>query len=231
MGEQDAGKQAAAAAVVALIRDGMTLGLGTGSTMDIVLDLLGARIAAEGLRVSGIPTSERTAERARRLGIALLGFADAAELDLAIDGADEVLPGSLAMIKGLGGALLREKIVAVASRRFVGVVDPSKVVGRLGERSPVPVEVVAFGHESTARHLARLGGAPALRLAGAAPLRTDSGNLIYDCPGFAPITEPEALAMRLTAIPGVVEHGLFLGIADQVLVGAPDGSITVLSRG
>jgi ribose 5-phosphate isomerase A len=224
------GKQAAAEVAVSLIEDGMRLGLGTGSTMVFVLDAIARRVAADGLRVVGVPTSERTREQAKRLGIGLTDLSQVDALDLAIDGADEVATGTLDLVKGLGGALLREKIVASACRRFVGVVDPSKVVAVLGARAPLPVEVVTFGHQSTARHLAALGGKPVLRVVEGGMFRTDSGNVIYDCAGFAPIVAPEELAPRLTAVPGVVEHGLFLGIATQVLVGDPARGLVVLER-
>ncbi len=225
---QDAAKQAAAEAAVAQVRDGMTLGLGTGSTMDFALVALGRRIREEGLKVSGIPTSIRTEERARALGIPLTDFSQVDRLDLAIDGADEVHETTLALIKGLGGALLREKIVAAAAARFVVIVDRGKVVQSLGSRAPVPVEVVRFGHESTARRLAELGGAPRLRQGSNGPLVTDGGNLIYDCGGFAPITDPAALARRLSETVGVAGHGLFIGMADQAIVADADGGITRL---
>ena len=135
---------------------------------------------------------------------------------------------TLAMIKGLGGALLREKIVAAAAARFVGIVDPSKIVEQLGTRAPLPVEVAQFGHHRTARQLAALGGAPTLRLRDGAPVTTDGGNVIYDCGGFAPIVDPHALAASLDAIAGVMGHGLFLGMAQEVMVGDPArGTITL----
>lgn len=232
--DQDAGKRAAAEAAVALVEDGMALGLGTGSTMRFAVDALGRRVREEGLRVVGIPTSIRTEEQARGLGIPIAGFDTLFALDLAIDGADEVERGTLRLIKGLGGALLREKIVAEAARRFVVVADPSKVVDRLGARSPLPMEVVRFGHEATARRIAALGGAPVLRQAATdadAPFLTDGGNLIYDCAGFAPILDPHTLQRRLRAIAGVVETGLFLDRAEVALIGHPDGRCETLRTG
>ena len=159
MTDQDALKQAAAEAAVAQVRDGMKLGLGTGSTIAFALDALARRIRDESLRIAGIPTSRRTEARARELGIPLTSFAETEELDLAIDGADEVVEGSLALIKGLGGALLRERIVAAAAKRFIVIVDRSKVSDSFGSRAPIPVEVVPFGHEATARRLGRSAAA------------------------------------------------------------------------
>jgi len=228
---QEQGKRAAGEAAAALVQDGMRLGLGTGSTVRWVLEALGRRIKEEGLRVTGIPTSEQTAERSRALGIPLTDFAATEALDLCIDGADEVERGTLRLIKGLGGALLREKIVAEASSRFIAVVDGSKIVGTLGEKAPLPVEVTAFGWEATARRLAALGGAPVLRQRDGAPVRTDGGNLVLDCGGFAPIRDPEGLQARIKTIAGVVETGLFLGGAEQAIVGQADGSSTILKPG
>lgn len=228
---QEQGKRAAGEAAAALVQDGMRLGLGTGSTVRWVLEALGRRIKEEGLRVTGIPTSEQTAERARALGIPLTDFAATEALDLCIDGADEVERGMLRLIKGLGGALLREKIVAEASARFIAVVDGSKIVGTLGEKAPLPVEVTAFGWQATARRLSALGGAPVLRQRDGAPIRTDGGNLVLDCAGFAPIRDPEGLQARIKTIAGVVETGLFLGGAEQAIVGQADGSSTILKPG
>jgi ribose 5-phosphate isomerase A len=213
---QDALKQHAAEAAVAEVEDGMVLGLGSGSTTEMALHVLATRVAA-GLRVSGVPTSERTAALARRLGVPLTDFAAHAQLDLAIDGADEVEPSSLALIKGRGGALLREKIVAAASRRLLIVVDDSKLVPRLG-RGAMPVEVVAFGWQATLARLEEAGLRPVLRRTpDGAPFRTDGGNHIADCrPG--PIDDAAALDRRLRDIVGVVETGLFLGLAERVVV-------------
>src|SRR5215468_1842892 len=174
-------KRAAAMRAIEDVRDGMVLGLGTGSTAAFVVEALGARVA-DGLKIVGIPTSERTAAQARRLGIPIATFAEHQRLDLTIDGADEVELGSLDLIKGLGGALLREKIVAAASNRLIIVVDQEKLVERLGEHTPVPVEVTQFGWQVTAVALAKLGCAPERRYAtGEQPYLTDGGNYILDC--------------------------------------------------
>jgi len=219
--DQDGQKHEAAAAALAEVADGMILGLGTGSTAAIFVDLLGARVR-DRLRVTGVPTSERTAEQARRLGIPLAGLDDCPALDLVVDGADEVDTGSLALVKGLGGALLREKLVALAGRRMVVIVDEGKLVTGLG-RGPVPVEIVAFGAATTLARLREAGAVPQLRLGpGGAPYRTDGGNLIADC-RFALIPDPAALHARLKVLTGVVETGLFPGLASRVIVGAADG--------
>lgn len=216
---QDMLKRAAAVAGVAEVRSGMTLGLGTGSTVAFALDELARRIREEDLRVVGIPTSSRTEVRARQLGIPLTGFADTKRLDLAIDGADELLPGPLTLIKGLGGALLRERIVAVAARRFIVIVDSSKLAERFASRAPVPVEVVSFGHELTAHRLFALGLCPRLRVGrDGIPVTTDGGNLLYDCHGVAAGTEPAALADRLRRTVGVIDCGIFVGLATEVIV-------------
>jgi ribose 5-phosphate isomerase A len=180
------------------------------------------------LRIVGIPTSQATEALARKAGIPLGGFAEIEELDLAIDGADEIERGTLNLIKGGGGALLREKIVAQAARRFVVVADASKLVDRLGAFA-LPVECTRFGIEQTGRRLADLGGAPVLRLGqGGEPAVTDGGNLIQDCAGFAPILDPWALEGRIAAVAGVVETGLFLDMAECAFVGASDGSVETL---
>jgi ribose 5-phosphate isomerase A len=216
MTDRDALKRRAAEAAVAEVEDGMVLGLGSGSTAELALRALAARVAA-GLRVSGVPTSERTAALARWLGVPLTDFAAHARLDLVIDGADEVEPSSLALIKGRGGALLREKIVAAASRRMLVVVDESKLVPSLG-RGAVPVEIVAFGWQATLARLEEAGMRPALRRTpDGAPFLTDGANHIADCnPG--PIEDAAALDRRLRAVVGVVETGLFLGMAGRVIV-------------
>src|SRR5205807_8287019 len=171
-------KRAAAMRAIEEVEDGMVLGLGTGSTASFVVEGLARRVAA-GLRVVGIPTSERTAVQARRLGIPIATFAEYQSLDLTIDGADEVELGTLDLIKGLGGALLREKIVAAASRLLVIVVDQEKLVERLGEHTPVPVEVTQFGWQATAVALAKLGCIPERRYtSGEQPFVTDGGNHI-----------------------------------------------------
>jgi ribose 5-phosphate isomerase A len=220
-------KRQAAEAAVAYVEDGMVLGLGSGSTAELALHALAARVVA-GLQVSGVPTSERTAALARQLGVPLTDFAAHSKLDLAIDGADEVEPTSLALIKGRGGALLREKIVASASRRFLVVVDETKLVPKLG-RGAVPIEVVAFGSQTVLARLEKAGVRPTVRRsAGGSPFVTDGGNYIVDC-ATGPVNDEAALDQRLRSVVGVVETGLFLGLTDQVIVATPAG-IRLLDR-
>jgi ribose 5-phosphate isomerase A len=215
-------KRAAALRAIEEVEDGMVVGLGTGSTAAFVVEGLGRRVAG-GLRVVGIPTSERTAAQARRLGIPIATFAEYQRLDLTIDGADEVQLGSLDLIKGLGGALLREKIVAAASERLVIVVDQEKLVERLGEHTPVPVEVTQFGWQATAVALARFGCAPERRYAaGEQPFVTDGGNFILDC-RFGPIGDPDKLERDIAMIVGAVESGLFVGRSSKVVVASATG--------
>jgi len=208
-------KHMAAESAVTRVASGMTVGLGTGSTAEFALLALSRRIR-EGLRITGIPTSERTAARARELGIPLAELDGKIPIDLTIDGADEVERGRLNLIKGRGGALLREKIVAQAGARFLVVVDHTKLVDRLGAGS-VPIEVVPFGWQVTARRILDLGGKAERR-----EFVTDNGNFILDC-AFEPIQAPESLAEALDHIAGVVEHGLFIGLATEVHVGSPSG--------
>ncbi len=214
MGADDL-KRAAAESSLKYVKDGMVLGLGTGSTARYVLEGLSRRIADEGLLISGVPTSLATAEAAKILGIPLTSLEEHPSLDLAIDGADEVDP-RLDLIKGLGGALFREKIVAAAAKRFIVVVDDSKLVQRLGTKTPVPVEVHPFGWRSTQKRIADLGARVVLRSRGREAFRTDNGNHILDA-HFGPIRSPARLAAELDAVPGVVGHGLFLRMADLVL--------------
>jgi ribose 5-phosphate isomerase A len=219
--DRDALKRAAAEAAVELVQDGMVVGLGTGSTAAFAVEAL-ARRHRQGLRFVGIPTSEKTAAQAREAGIPLTSFAEHRQIDLTIDGADEVEHVTLNLIKGLGGALLREKIVAAASRRLAIVVDAAKRVDRLGTQAPVPVEVVPFGLEVTRAALEALGASVQLRQSPAGqPFVTDSGNGILDC-RFGPIADPARLEERIGRIVGVVESGLFIGRADHVFVA--DGS-------
>ncbi|PWC45769.1 ribose-5-phosphate isomerase RpiA [Azospirillum sp. TSO22-1] len=214
-------KRRAARAAVEAVEDGMVLGLGTGSTATFALKALAERVA-RGLRVQGIPTSERTAALARRLGIPLTSFAAHRWIDLTIDGADEVERGTLSLIKGRGGALLREKIVACASRRLIVIVDASKLVDRLGQRSALPVEIVPFGAEVTMERLGDAGGAPVLRMSDGVPFLSDGGHHLVDC-DFGEIPDPSELDKRLHAIVGVIETGLFIGKASSVIVGTPGG--------
>ena len=215
--DRDALKRAAADAAVELVQDGMIVGLGTGSTAAFAVEALAVR-HRQGLRFLGIPTSERTAAQAKAAGIPLTSFAEHRQIDITIDGADEVERGTLNLIKGLGGALLREKIVAAASRRLAIVVDGAKLVDRLGTRAPVPVEVVSFGLEATQAALEVLGASPRLRLSPSGdPFTTDGGNRILDC-SFAPIAEPARLEERIGRVVGVVESGLFISRADPVFL-------------
>jgi ribose 5-phosphate isomerase A len=222
---REALKRQAAERAVEMVRDGMVVGLGTGSTARYAVEALAARVQG-GLDILGIPTSEATAGLARRLGLRLTGFAEHPRIDLAIDGADEVERGSLALIKGHGGALLREKIVAAASDRVVIIVDDSKLVVQLG-RGAVPVEVVGFGWEATQRRLETLGAAATLRRApDGAAIVTDGGNVLFDC-AFGPIADPADCARRIKAIAGVIESGLFVGFADRVIVAGAAGIVTL----
>jgi ribose 5-phosphate isomerase A len=226
---RDVQKREAAEAAVALVQEGMVVGLGTGSTAAFAIDALAQRVH-QGLRILGIPTSARSAAQARDAGIPLTSLAEHRRIALTIDGADEIALGSLDLIKGLGGALLREKIVASASDRLVIVADGPKLVERLGATGPVPVEVVRFGWETTADRLAALGGNPVLRRGSSGqPFRTDGGNLILDC-NFGLIADAAALEQALSGVVGVVENGLFIGIADMALVADDDG-VRKLVRG
>ncbi len=226
MAKADELKESAARAALDLITDGMRLGLGTGSTASLFVAALGERVAS-GLKVLCVPTSEATRKQAAGLGIPLTTLDETPRLDLTVDGADEIDP-QLRMIKGGGGALVREKIVATASDRMVVVADDSKLVPVLG-RFPLPVEIVRFGLMATIGLVKAIAaetgchGEITIR-AGAdkAPFVTDQGNLILDC-AFGSIPEPEVLAFSLKRVPGVVEHGLFLGLADLAIVSGKDG--------
>jgi ribose 5-phosphate isomerase A len=227
--EQNECKKAAAEAAADLVEQGMVLGLGTGSTAAYFLSALGRKVTENGLRITGLPTSEHTATQARSLGIPLTSFAEHVQLDLTVDGADEVELGTLSLIKGRGGALLREKIVAAASKRLVIIADESKLVQRLGSLVAVPVEIVQFGWQATAQRLAKIGGNPSLRLgADEKPFLTDGGNYIMDC-AFGPIANSKEVAHHLDHIIGAIEHGLFLGFAKEVIVGGRDG-VRVLKK-
>jgi ribose 5-phosphate isomerase A len=201
----------------------MRIGLGTGSTVNHFLDALGAALARGDLRdIQGVPTSDATAARARELAIPLLELHEAAPLDLAVDGADEVDP-HLDLIKGLGGALLREKMVVQEARRFVVIADPGKEVSRLGSSVPLPVEVVPFGWRSHLPFFQALGAEPRLRTRDGVPYLTDNGNHVVDLAFPDGIPEPEGIESELRSRAGVVETGLFLGVASLVLVGDPGG--------
>jgi ribose 5-phosphate isomerase A len=198
---------------VEFIKDGMVVGLGTGSTVYYTILKLG-QLVKEGLSIQGIPTSIQTAELATKLGIPLASFQEIEQIDVAIDGADEV-DSNLDLIKGGGGALLREKIIAKAAGKFIVVATPVKMSKKLGS-FPLPVEAVPFGAEWTAKHLQELRGEPSLRQINGKPYQTDSGNYIFDCV-FPNLTQIHELEVSLNKIPGVVENGLFIGMADLVI--------------
>jgi ribose 5-phosphate isomerase A len=212
----DQEKEAAARASLEFVGDGDVVGLGTGSTAALAVRFLGERVRA-GLSIRGVPTSKRTMELAASVGIPLTTLDVVPAVDVTIDGADEVDP-ELRLVKGGGGALLYEKIVASASRRVVIIADSSKQVSALG-RFPLPVEVVPFGHNQVAAKVAALGANVRLRVTGnGEPYLTDERHYILDC-NFGKIGDPGALARELDGIPGVVEHGLFIGLADFALIG------------
>ena len=222
----EAQKRAAAARAVEFVRPGMRLGLGTGSTAKHFVELLGERVRA-GLDVVGVPTSEATGALAQKVGIRLTTLDETTELDLTVDGADEIGP-DLTLIKGGGGALLREKIVASASATMLVIADESKCVSQLGQ-FPLPVEIVPFGAQATRRAVE--AAASAAGCPGAAIMRkgpnghafvTDGGHWVLDAQ-LQRIPDPQALAVRLAAIPGVMEHGLFIGLAWTAIVAGPDG--------
>jgi len=228
LSERDRLKQASAQRAIEYVEDGMVVGLGTGSTAYFVVEGLGARVA-QGLKIVGIPTSERTATQARGLKIPLATFAEYSRIDLTIDGADEVERGTLNLIKGLGGALLREKIVATAGDRLIIVVDEEKLVNKLGDHTPVPVEVTQFGWQATAAKLTKLGAEPVLRHAAEDhAFITDGGNYILDC-RFGKIADAAKLEREIGMTVGVVESGLFIGRSTAVIVAAR-GGVEVLTR-
>jgi ribose 5-phosphate isomerase A len=225
MTEIDPAKARAAEAAAAVVESGMAVGLGSGTTASLAIRTLGERVRREGLRIIGVPTSEATAALAREVQIPLKDLDEVDVLDLDIDGADEVDP-ALRMIKGRGAALLREKIVAAASRRRVIAVSPGKRVERLG-RVPVPLEVCSFGLRHTETALRALGASTALRLrADGSPLVTDGGNRIIDC-RFGAIDDPAALDARLKSVVGVFETGLFVGLCDLLILGHADRVETI----
>lgn len=219
----------AARAALGYVESGMRLGIGTGSTAEEFVRLLAEKVAS-GMRITGVPTSERTAALCRELGVPLATLDDMPELDLTVDGADEIDP-SLSLIKGGGGALLREKIVAAASAGLVVISDASKLVDTLG-RFPLPIEVNRFGLKATEIAIARaasklgLAGPLTLRMTNGEPFVTDGGHLILDA-SFGRIPDTRALSEALHAIPGVVEHGLFLGLATAAIVASADGIETL----
>ena len=222
----DAHKRAAATRAVEFVRPGMRLGLGTGSTAKHFVELIGERVRA-GLDVVAVPTSEATLADAKRCGIALTTLDDMPQLDLTVDGADEIAP-DLSLIKGGGGALLREKIVAAASARMIVIADESKCVETLG-RFPLPIEVVPFGVaaiqrsiETVIKRIQKVGSLAIRRAQSGHPFVTDGGHWIIDAE-LGRIDDPAALAHALAAVPGVVEHGLFIGLAGTAIIGGPRG--------
>ena len=232
-GTDERALQAVAARALDLIGDGARVGLGSGRAAATFIAQLGERVR-QGLRVAGVPTSEASGRLARALGIPLIELDEEVELDLTVDGADEVTP-ALDLVKGRGGALVRERIVASASKRQVILVGRDKLVGALGERGPIPVEVIPLARGPVTRRLRALGLRVTLRASpdGARPLLTDNGNLTLDCAPPAPLADGGAartLDAAARAIPGVVDTGLFLGTAERVLVGDPDGRVDVLLR-
>ena len=220
----DQEKQAAARAAAELVEPGSIVGLGSGSTATYAIRFLGQRVR-ESLKIVGIPTSQKTKQLAEQLGIPLSTLDEHPQIDIDIDGADEIDP-QLNLIKGGGGALLREKIIASASRRFIVVGDSSKQVAHLG-KFPLPVEVIPFAQSLISKRIAGLGAQVSLRGAGN-PYVTDEGHHILDCK-FGEIADPPALAEKLRGIPGVVEHGLFIGMAELALVGK-DGRVIQMRR-
>jgi len=223
---RDYEKEAAGRAAAQLVQSGSIVGLGSGSTATYAVQFLGERVR-RGLKIVGIPTSEKTRHLAEGLNIPLTTLDQHPEIDITLDGADEI-DRDLNLIKGGGGALLREKIIASASRRFIVVADSGKQVVRLG-KFPLPVEVIAFAQTLIAMRIAALGAQVSLRrYADGNPYVTDEGHQILDCT-FGEITDPQALAEKLHAMPGVVEHGLFIGMAEMALVGK-DGEVLEIHR-
>ena len=216
-------KREAAEQAVRTVRDGMVIGLGTGSTSELAIQALGERVQA-GLQIVGVPTSIRSEELAGSLGIPLADIQDVDRIDLTIDGADEILPGTLTVLKGRGGALLREKLVAIASLREVIIADDTKLVEQIGSRFPVPVEVVPFGWRLPRQQIEALGGKSVLRPAedGQSPYITDNHNYILDV-DFGPIADPAGLASQIKAIHGVVDHGLFIDLISEAIICGSSG--------
>ena len=226
MSEQDQAKQAAARASLRFVKDGQVVGLGTGSTAKYFIELLGEKVR-EGLRIRAIASSIRSQEQASSLGIPITNFDECQQIDVTVDGADEVDP-QLRLIKGGGGAMLREKIVASATKQFVIIVDASKRVPVLG-RFPLPVEVIKFARPLVEKEIAALGARVELRLnPDGQPYLTDENNYILDC-HFGQIRDADALARKLSDMPGLVEHGLFIGMANVVLV-ADQGGVMEMRR-
>lgn len=215
----DDSKKIAAERAIEFVSEGQVVGLGTGSTTAYAIKALG-RLVKEGLNIKGVPTSLASHDLARELGIPLVDLNLVEKIDITIDGADEVDP-RFNMIKGGGGALTREKLVAISSVKKVFIIDDGKLVTHLGESRLLPVEVLPFAWRLSAGLLGRLGCEPTLRQSGEVPFETDNGNYILDCE-FGPITAPEELEKKIKLLPGVVESGLFIGVADTLVVGFGD---------
>ncbi len=213
-------KEKAAREAVGYVNDGMVVGLGSGSTASIAIRILGERVK-DGMRIVGIPTSTESENLGKAVGIKIGELRDYPIVNLTIDGADEVDP-DLNLIKGLGGALVREKIVASATEMEIIVVDDSKLVDYLGQKTPLPVEIVKFAHDATVRRLREFGCEPKLRAKDGQLFVTDNGNYIADC-RFKRIDDPRTLEAELNLVPGVVDNGLFVGMADRVIVSSKDG--------
>lgn len=219
MSSLDNPKRRAADRALEFVSDGQIIGLGTGSTAKFAIEGL-ARLVREGLSIQGVPTSVATERMAQELVIPLIGFDEAPRIDITLDGADEVDP-SFNMIKGGGGALTREKLVALASTKRVIMIDESKLVSKLGTSRSLPVEVLPFAWSLSARLLGELGSVANLRQQEGAPFLTDNGNYVLDC-DFGPIEDPAALEKRIKLLPGVIESGLFIGVADVLVIGLDD---------
>ena len=227
--EQLREKQIAAEEAVKYIENGMVIGIGTGTTAVYLIQALAQRLR-DGLSIVGaVPTSEATAQLAGKLGIPLTDLDAHPRLDLDIDGADEI-DGQLRLIKGAGGALLREKIVAAASRRFIIIADSSKIVGQLGHKFPVPVEIIPFARTPVQLQLQALGAQAQLRQRDGQPFRTDSGNIILDCFFPGGISDPQSLHASIKSIVGVVESGLFLNMAERAIIGSANGVQVFVNR-
>ena len=223
-------KQVAGTEAAKLVEDGMVVGLGTGSTVYFTLVALAKRMESEGLRIQGVPTSIDTENKAREMGIPLIGLDRVTSIDLTIDGADEADHG-FRLTKGGGGALLREKVVAYLSKRMAVVMTPDKLVEKLGATFALPVEVVPFAAPMVAREVEAIGAIPKLRKqVDGKPYLTDNHNQILDCTFAAGIADPAAMEHQLDSIPGVVESGLFIDLAHHLYMGKSDGTCEVLSR-
>lgn len=231
MSNKDAAKKAAGTKAASYVEDGMRVGLGTGSTTAHALAELGRRIREEGLRIVGTPTSYAAEMLARRQGIPLVGLEEIDHLDIALDGADEVDP-QFNLIKGRGAAQTREKVVESLASDFVVLVDTSKLVTQLGTKCPVPVEILPMARAPVERAVRQMGGKPELRLAGRkdGPVVTDQGFWILDC-RFDGIDDPAGLDRSIKLIPGVLDHGLFIGMATRILVGRDDGGVRTYAEG